>query len=191
MAQTICRMFANRSQALSALEEMKLNGYDECFLFDAEGSGGSHAAVVDAMCRAHLLKNHARIYADGVMKGGAMIALHAQFGMSARAIQILDRHQPIPSGIEEPAIERIDWDEKVPFSSALQLPVLSATKLPFESFWNLQTLTRPGFFFSSLFGMGFRTASATPLSSSIGMATLTRCATPFSSLLKLPLLSGR
>lgn len=191
MAQTICRMFANRSQAQSALEAMKLNGYNDCFLFDAQGCGGTHAAVVDAMCRAHLLKNEAQIYAEGVMKGGAMIALHARFGMAARAIYILDGHQPIPSGIEEPPIQRIDWDEARPFSSALQLPLLTPVKLPFEWFWNIPSLMRSGFTFSSLFGLGFRTGSATPLSSSIGMATLTNCPTPFSSLLKLPVLSRR
>jgi hypothetical protein len=191
MAQTICRMFANRSQALTALEAMKLNGYEDCFLFDAEGGGGTHAGVVDAMCRAHILKNEAQIYAEGIMKGGAMIALHAQFGMAARATHILDSHQPIPSGIPEPPIVRIDWDEQRPFSSALQLPLLTPVKLPFEWFWNIPSLMRPGFLLSSLFGLGFRTGSATPLSSSIGMATLTSCATPFSSLLKMPLLSRR
>lgn len=191
MAQTICRMYPNRSQAESALEEMKLNGYDECFLFDASSGGGSHGGIVDAMCRAHILKHHAKIYADGIVKGGAVIALHANFGLSGRAIQILDKYQPIPSGVEAPVEPRIDWDETVPFSSALQLPTLTRTKLPFEAFWNLSSLTRAGWFFSSVLGLGFRSGSATPLSNMIGMPTLTRCATPFSSLFKLPLISGR
>lgn len=189
MAQTICRMYATRAQADKALETLRLNGYDTCFLFGADG-GASQAGIVDAMCRAHLLKYHAQIYAARVAKGGTLVMLHAEFGITQKASQIMDAHQPINSGVVEPTAKRIDWDNSVPFSSALQLPVLLETKLPFQSLYDLASLTSHNWTFSSLFGMPLRSSSATPLSSAFGMPTLTRCATPFSSLFKLPVLSG-
>ena len=190
MSQTICRMYATRREAETALEDLRLHGYADAFLFAAD-AGATKASVVDAMCRAHLLKYHAEVYADGVMKGGTLVMLHARFGMALKATQILDKYPSIDSGISFPSEAHIEWNESHPFSSALQLPVLTKTKLPFESFWNLSSLTSHHWTFSSLFGMPLRSGSATPLSSAMGMPTLTRCATPFSSLFKLPVLSGR
>lgn len=190
MAQTICRMYGTRRQAEAAVEDLKLNGYEDCFLFGAD-AGASQAGIVDAMCRAHILKYHAQVYADRVAKGGTLVMLHAEFGMALKATQIMESHQPIDSGITEPVSERIGWDDATPLSSAMQLPVLLETKLPFQSFWNIASLTSHHWTLSGMFGMPTRSASATPLSSATGMPTLTRCATPFSSLLKLPVLSGR
>ena len=190
MAQTICRMYATRREAEAALADLRLHGYDDAFLFGAD-AGSTRASVVDAMCRAHLLKYHAQIYAERVIKGGTLVMLHASFGMALKATTIMDKYPSIESGVAEPSEAHIEWDESHPFSSALQLPVLTKTKLPFASFWNLSSLTSDHWTVSSLFGMPLRSASATPLSSAFGLPTLTRCATPFSSLLRLPVLSGR
>lgn len=190
MAQTICRMYGTRREAEAALEELRVSGYAESFLFGAD-AGSSQASVVDAMCRAHVLKNRALIYADRVVKGGTMVMVHARFGMALKATQIMDKYPSIDAGIAESSEAHIEWNESHPFSSALQLPVLLKTKLPFEAFWNVGSLTRSGWTLSSLFGMPMRASSATPLSSAVGLPTLTRCATPFSSLFKLPVLSGR
>jgi hypothetical protein len=190
MAQTICRMYGTRQEAEAALEELRLNGYDDCFLFAAD-AGSSQSSLVDAMCRAHILKYHAQVYADRVAKGGALVMLHAEFGMALKATQIMERHQTIDSGVAEPVEARIDWDDSIPLSSALQLPVLLETKYPFEAFWNFPSLIGKGWTLSRLLGMPMRTASPTPLSSSVGMPMLTRGATPFSSLFKLPVLSSR
>lgn len=197
MTQTISRMYATHAQAKQAFDEFKELGYEDVHLFAGAQPGGegsqaptpSRDSILSALTRAYILKQHASIYADRISTGSSLVTVHALFGTALKARQVLDGLDPIDSGVPDPVYPSYAWDQATPFSSALQLPVLTKTKLPFEKMWNLPSVTRRPSFFSNLFGLPLLSKAATPFSRSAGWPLLSRLPTPFSSKLGMPLLT--
>ena len=204
MTQTICRMYANTEKAKQAQEALKSRNYQDVYLFTPQCGGGTVEGLLDAMMKVYILKSAAKVYADRVKKGNALVVVHAPFTGGLKAQNVLDSFEPVDSGVPEPEIPSYAWDPKTPASSALHMAVLSESKLPFEDFWNMPSLMRAGPVFKSFFGMPLlsKTAaplssligmpifsSATPLSSAIGMSLLSKNKTPLSSAIKMPLLT--
>jgi hypothetical protein len=193
MTQIISRMYASPHKAKLAYDELKAKGYQTLYLFDppksadGQGAGLSRAETIEAMAKAYILKSHAALYADKLANAGGLVTVHAPFGTAKRATAMLHDHEPIDTGVPEPQLPSYAWDPDTPFSSAFQLPVLSATARPFEKFSGVPSLLRKVKYLS-LFPL--LTNDWTPLSSAFGLPTLTSSPTPFSSLFGLPLLTS-
>ncbi|CCE01084.1 hypothetical protein [Bradyrhizobium sp. STM 3809] len=189
MSQTICRMYANPAQAASAKAALEHEGYDDVHLVSSDSAGESIDDIVAAITRVFVLKSHARVYAEGISRGGSLVTVHAPFTGGLRAMQILAGFGPIDSGITEPESHVMPWDEATPMSCILQIPVLLDNPTPFAHFWNVPTLSSSTFSLSALFGMPLLRQFG-PAISSFGMPLLSRDPAPLSSLLRLPTLTG-
>jgi hypothetical protein len=138
---------------------------------------------------AYILKDHAKIYAERIVQGGTLVTVDAVFSTALAAREVLDSCEPVDSGVPEPDHSGFVYDEKLPFSSALRLPVLSNSKLPFEDMWGVPSVVKGRKFLSEALGLALLSCSRTPLSSAVGLPTITQAKTPFSSAFGLPLLS--
>jgi hypothetical protein len=201
MTQTISRMYASKAQAAKAVEDLKKLGCNTVHLFSApEPSGEMNgdgakvhtpppvAGIEAAMLKAHLLKHEAKVYAERVSKGAALVTAHALFGTALDVRDALDSHGPIDSGVPDVKDPAFLWDERTPMSSALRMRVLSEHSLPFERMWGVPSVTKGAAYFSSCLGMPMLSKPGTPFSSALGRNTLSSNKTPFSSRLGLPLL---
>lgn len=202
MTQTICRMYATKAQAMKAAAELGARGYSDVHVFSgevpsAQADANTNAApvgptvssLVQGMRDAFILDSHAKVYADRVSKGGSLVCVHAVFGKALQATKVLERFEPIDSGVREKSTDWVVWDEAAPLSSALQLKTLTQTKLPFEVMWNVASITSRLTFFSNWIGLPLL-SRGTSFSSLFGMSLLSRNGTPFSSQLGLPLLTN-
>lgn len=177
MTQTIVRMYGSHDNAMSAVNELKRNRFEdnEIHVVSAEGAhGGEGDGIVEAIMKAYVLKSQAKVYAEGVRRGGTLVVVHAPFGSALEATEILDSHSPIDSGVPDTDHDRLTWDEAAPLSSTFQWPLLSSDSTPFSSFWNLPSLSR-GRVFPAL-NLPETTSPDASLSGAIGMPLLSRSA---------------
>jgi hypothetical protein len=188
MSQTISRMYKTSGQAASAKAALELEGYSDVYLVSGDSAGASVDEIIAAITKGNVLKSYARIYAEGIRKGGSLVTVHAPFGTAVKATQILGKFGPIESGVSEPKCHVMQWDEATPMSCILQMPVLLEDPAPFSRFWNVRPLTDGSFSFSSLFGIPLLRKDASR-SSSFGIPLLSSNATPLSSLLGFPTIS--
>lgn len=192
MVQTISRMYPTREQAEKALAELRgFSYYGDSHLFagtdPATGAEVPDAVLTDRMAKAMILRDHARIFTAGLRKGGTLVSVHAPFATGLQAMQILDAHGPIESGVPDIAYPVHLWNERTPVSSTLRMPTLTKTRLPFAAFTGLPTLST---------GRRLKTGMLMPMLSRTRwftgvMPLLTRTRTPLSSLFHLPLLSKK
>jgi hypothetical protein len=201
MTQTICRLYATQMQAMRAAAELRSRSYLDVHVFagpaatavegEAPAQGNVEPDLLKSMMEAYIFKPHAEVYAARVSKGASLVAVHAPFGTAQQAINVLESHGAIEDGIPPPPPSKsYAYDERVPLSSALQLPVLTKTQLPFEAIAGVGSLTRrPRLYTAWLLPVLTRVAA--PFSSMFGLPTRTRSATPFSSLFGLPVLKKR
>lgn len=198
MSETIVRLYGSSDSAERVVSELLEFGYpDEDILVlappgssgrGAAPAGADYAALLERLLKFYIIKHHAEIYAEGVLKGGTLITIHAPPGSAVRTTNILDAGEPIPSGVPEPEIVYIDYDEATPLSCILGLPILVTDGSTFSGFWSLPILTSAKASFSRLFGIPLLTSSYSSFSSKIGLKTLSYSASPFSSLFRIPLL---
>jgi hypothetical protein len=225
MTQIISRIYDSRERAAEAVKALKDYGFSgldiHAVLARSSSQGGVTAApaeiddLVTSIQKAGIFKSRAEIYADRVRSGGNLVTVHAPFGSAHAATQILDRFDPIDSGVAEEAGASLDWVDAAPLSSALQIPLLlddpaafsSAIGLPvlldyeprktsllsspspLSSTIGLPTLSDDATPLSSRIGLSVLSDKAAPLSSSVGLALLSDNPAPFSALFKLPLLT--
>ena len=187
MSQTISRMYATPAQAANAKAALEQEGYSEVYLVTLDSAGESSDDIVAAITRGYVLKSHARVYAEGVSRGGALVTVHAPFTGGGRAIQILGNFGPIDSGVSEPESHVMPWDEATPMSCILHMPVLLDDPTPFARFWNVPTLSRSSLELSALLGLPLL-RRFDPGTSSFGIPLLSHDASPLSSLLRIPTL---
>jgi hypothetical protein len=181
-------MYRTPEQAASAKTALEEVDYSDVHLVSADSTSASIDEIIAAITKGNVLKAHARVYAEGISKGGSLVTVHAPFGGAARAARILGKYDPIESGISEPRDNVMLWDEATPMSCILQMPVLFEDPAPFSRFWNLSTLSDGSFSLSSLFGIPLLKTAALR-SSSFGIPLLSSNATPLSSLLRIPTIS--
>ena len=99
-----------------------------------EGSNIPVSAIAAQIAQGNVLLADARIYAEGVAKGGSLVTIHAPFGSGMKALNILEFHGPVDSGMPAPEPVKL-WDEAAPMSSALMMPVLMDDPTPLSKFW--------------------------------------------------------
>ena len=200
MSQTITRMYDSHERAERAADELKTNRFvqfDEVFVFARHGGHGagptgaqaSLDGIVARLMAAHVLKAHAQGYAAGIVRGGSLVVVHAPFGCGAEAINILQSHGPIDSGVADAKDDIVAWDDAAPCSSALHMRVLLDDSATFSRFWNVPPLVKSAATTSSALGLPEAAPSKGPFAGTFGMSMISNKATIFSSMLGLPVLS--
>ena len=193
MTQTINRIYASADQATAAVTELRRNGYqaDEIHVVgptDFDAGKNSSDDIVVAITKGYVLRSDAVILAEGIQKGGTLVTVHAVFGAAARALDILDKHGPIASGLPSKRHPTVTWDEAAPVSSALMLPTTCDDPTPFATYSGLPTLADSDTYASAAAGVPLLTNPRASLSEKLGLPLLSDNPAPLSSLLKLPLL---
>ncbi|MCS6930738.1 MAG: hypothetical protein NZM27_00830 [Acetobacteraceae bacterium] len=192
MPETLCSLFPSRAVAEAAAADLVRHGYNDVHVFGARpGETPTRDAQMEALCRAYVLKAHARLLAARLVEGAGLVVVHAPFGRAAFAERLLRRRGSLGSGLPREAPPAPRYEEATPLSSSLQLPVLTRMKHPFEAFSGLPSLTAPGWMFSKVMAFDLTTRTATPLSSALGLPVLCERGTHVSSALGLPLLVQR
>ncbi len=200
MSQTINRMYDSHERASQAADELR-NGRVDRFTdvhVVSRSSGGaagedvaesSADAIVASLMKGFVLKSHAKVFAEGIKRGGALVTVHAPFGTARAAIDILERHGPIESNVAEPRDDPMAWDDATPMSCALHMPVLLSDSATFSRFWNVAPISKRGGTTSSALGIPAVVDTRGPFSGTFGMSLISDKATILSSLLGLPLLT--
>jgi hypothetical protein len=189
MSQEITRMFATAEAARNAAAELAEEGFSDVHVVTPPAGGDVPVSAIAAqIAQGYVLLADAKIYAQGVAKGGSLVTVHAPFGSGMAATHILNSHGPIASGMPEPEAPKI-WDEAAPFSSAMHMSLLSHDPTPASRYMGIAPLTGSGFNLSGAVGMPLLSDNPMPLSSLFGMTSLSKKAAPLSSMLGLPLLT--
>ncbi len=200
MSQTINRMFDSPDSANRAARELESQGFSsftEVYVFDRYGAAGAGAGraelsseeIVASLMRGYVLKAHAKIFAEGIKRGGALVTVHAPFGAAATVVEILDRHRPIDSGVADFKENLPAWDEAAPCSSLLGLRVLLADNATFSRFWNVPALLKRGSTTFSAFGFAETLNTSGSYRGLLGQRLISNKATMLSSMLGLPVLT--
>lgn len=198
MSQTINRMFDNHERAAQAAHELRFDCFDRfTAVHVVTRRGGPAAGATDAsiegiaaeIMKGHVLRAHAMVFAERVRQGGTLVTVHAPFGTAVAALNILESHGPVDSGVPEPKDDIMAWDEAAPCSSALRLTVLLDDSATFSKFWNIPPLLKnTGTTFSAL-GIPETVSSRGPFTGTFGFPLLSNKATLLSSMFGLPVLS--
>jgi hypothetical protein len=197
MSQTINRMYDNHESAARAAHELRSNRFDRFtavhVVTRSAGSDAGADASIDGIAasimKGHVLKAHAMVFAERIRRGGTLVTAHAPFGTAAAAMNILDSHGPIDSGVPELKDDIVAWDEAAPCSSALHMRVLLDDSATFSKFWNVPPLLKSAATTFSALGIPETVASKGPYAGTFGMPLISQKATILSSMLGLPVLS--
>lgn len=203
MTQTINRMYDSLGRANQAAAELRTNRFvrfADVYVTTSTGGVGPDGAagaaalpaegIVAALMKAYVLKAHAKVFAEGIQRGGTLVTVHAPFGTAVDAITILESFGPVDSGVPDDRDPPVPWDEAAPCSSTLGLRVLLPDSATFSRFWNLPVLSRRGGTTCSWLGVRELSDSSKPFTGTFGMALLTNQPTWLSSKLGLPVLTS-
>jgi hypothetical protein len=189
MSHEISRMFATAEAARAAAAELAEEGFGDVHVVNPPSNPDAPVSAVAAqIALGRVLMSDAKLYAEGVAKGGSLVTVHAPFGSGMLATSILESHKPIASGKPEPGPGRM-WDEATPLSSAFQIDVLFRDPTPASRVIGVAPLTGSDCSFSGAIGMPLLSDNPAPLSSLVGMSTLSSKSTPLSSLIGMPTLT--
>ena len=201
MSQTINRLYDSPERAQKAAHELKTNRFiqfDEVHVVSpadgvvAGGTGATLDGVVNALMKAYVLKAHAKVFAPAILRGGAMVTVHAAFGAATTAIEILDKYRPIASGVPDFSDPLVPWDDATPVSNVLGLPVLLNHDDSFSKFWSVPALSKHGRTTCSVMGLPEISKANGAYVGMMGMPLISHKATFLSSMLGLPvLMKGR
>ena len=175
---------------------MRTNGYqaDEIHVVgptDFDAGKNSSDDIVVAIAKGHVLRSDAVILAEGIQKGGTLVTVHAVFGAAARALDILDKHGPIASGLPSKRHPTVTWDEAAPVSSALMLPTRCDDPTVFATYSGMPTLMDGNASVSAAVGLPLLADQKSTLSEKFGLPLLSDNPAPLSSLFNIPLLIHR
>lgn len=192
MSQTISRMYDSVERANAAAHALRNHHYirfTDVHVTSRAAADVSAEGIVAELLKVYILKAHARVYADGILRGGALVTVHAAFGTAVTALETLDEFGPVDSGVAEVRDRPRPWDDAAPCSSALGLPVLLGDTASFSRFWGLPLLSKSGGTTSSALGLPELSDSSPPFTGTFGMRLLSANGTFLSSMLGLPLLT--
>ena len=196
MSQTINRMFESVERAAQAVQALKTNRFsqfDHVYLFGRDSEGGVEQSVdqiVAAMMKSYVLKAHARVYAEKVKQGSALVTVHAPFGTGGDALEVLESFGPVDSGVPGPRDALPAWDEVAPCSSLFHIRVLLPDSATFSKFWNVPPLAKTARTTSAALGLPEGGGSSGPFAGTFGLPMLAGPRMSLSAMLGLPLLTG-
>ena len=185
MINPIVRMYDSAHKAAAAAAKLKDAGYtDDLIDVISAAATGPGDALMSALMAAYVVRNNAALHARLAGASGAFVVVRPPFGAGVDAIEILNGCGPVsdidPTEVKDGAL----WDDAAPFSSALNLRVLSA----WRPSGGIGTLTDSRWSLFGSLGLAELSASNAPTTEAMGMSLLSSGSTPFSSLLKLPVL---
>jgi len=201
MTQTISRIFGSAEKASAAVADLKAYGFGDASIHVAAPSAGaSQDAVAASIMKFHILKAHAVEYAKRVVAGGTLVTVHAPFGAARPAIDAMEAHSPMDSGVGEPEFPKRTWDSAAPVSSSFNIPALMNGAAPFSAFWGLPVLasrqsalvelSRDAAPLSKALGMKALSPGGAPTSAGWGLPMLSNSAAPLSAMLGMKVLAG-
>lgn len=179
-------MYETERQATLAYNKLRAWGFTDEVTNLVTSGAGSLPDILSAIMAGYVLKAHAAIYARGIQRGLALVSVQAPFGTGRIATEILDRFDPVDSGVQEAINRGLIWDDDAPISSALHLPTISHGAAPFSNFWGLEVAAHRRTL-SDVLGLPELVDADSSLSR--GMARLSDNPAPLSSLLRIPLLA--
>jgi hypothetical protein len=151
-------LYASAQAAAAAVDTVKAEGFTSDLISVVSESAGSQDAIAAAIAAAFVLKNEAKIYAQGVKAGRTLVIVRAPFCTGGQVEKLLDSAGPIDSGYQDPIIRSNVWDEAAPLSSALGgIPTILKSGLPLSRMFGMRTITKDPSF--SLFGNGVISSS--------------------------------
>lgn len=189
MSQEISRMYAKATEAEKAVEELREEGFTDVFVVSPPSKPDVPLSAIAAqIAHGRVLLSDARIYAEGVARGGSLVTVHAPFGSGMLATNILESYETVPTGKTEPAPEPV-WDEAAPLSSALHIPLLSKDPAPMSRVIGISPLAGSNCSLSGMIGMPLLSDGGPMGNTKWGMPLLSRNPAPLSSLLGMKLLT--
>lgn len=189
MSQEITRMYASADHARAAAAELSEDGFDDVIVVTPPEKDVPVSAIAAQIAHGRVHLPDAKIYAEGVARGGSLVTVHAPFSTGKLATVILDSHNPIPSGKPEPEPEVL-WNEATPFSSAMHMPLLLDDPTPASRVMGVSALAGSNCSFSGMIGLPLLSDGNTMPEGRWGLPFLSNNPAPLSSLLGLPLLRG-
>jgi hypothetical protein len=132
--------------------------------------GGDAAAIEASILKGHVLKKFVPIYAAGVAKGGTLLSVYVWPGNGIPILRIVNSGA-IDDGMPKPPATVTERDNPSPFSDALGIPTLTAS--------------RP-----SGFGLPLLCNTRGPYRPVVPLPTLSGTSGPYNAVVPLPLLSG-
>jgi hypothetical protein len=175
---------AEASKAFALLEDRGLTREDNKINIVTPGAGSTPDAVVAAITAGLVPKADARVYAQGIARGHALVSLVAPFGAGRMYEDLLDELGPVDSGVT-PEHDGPVWDDAAPFSSMFGWPAISKPN-PYL-FMGLPAIVRSGRTTSDWLGLPELASNDFTV---FGSPKLSRNPAPFSGLFRLPLLKS-
>lgn len=187
MALVNSKLLPSMSAASSCEKALRDVGFQQVYLTGSKtGETLSDDDAMRSMMTAYVPKANAKIYAEAIRKGAALVTVHSAFGTTKQALDIIGRFNPVASSADVQPEPMREWDERTPASSALQFPPLTKTTRPFEAVWNVKSLTKTPRLYGTCLGLKSLSANKTMMT-----GKLSSNPTPLSSKLGLPCLSKR
>ena len=193
MTQTICRMYSSPATAAEAAETLLRHRSlaEGVRVVSPPQNYVAIDAIIQAIQNCGIIRTHAKIYAERVYDGCALLVCHAPLGTAYAVISCLDKYQPIDSGVPDATFEGFIWDEAAPFSSAFRMATKWDNATPFSTFWNLPVLAKVRNENSDLLKtIRFFSDRPAMLSGMFGVPVLTRASNVFSDFFGAPLSSN-
>lgn len=101
MSTTITRLYRTTQQATDSANALKKAGFNEINTVHAGGEGD---ATIAAIRKGGVSLSHAKVYADFIARGAALVTVNAPALNAVRANRILSRFDPIESPVSEPDV---------------------------------------------------------------------------------------
>jgi len=160
---SLSRMFTTEADAMATLARLTDAGFreDSVHVFGF----GTTAAKLEAH---GVLKPRAALYAEQLAGGSTMLLVEAPLGSAALATDILEDGVLSNSGEPRAQHEGEIYDEQMPVSSALRMPLLLDNPTPLSSWLNWPLLSQVGPR-ESWFGLPLLLKDALPTSWLLGM----------------------
>jgi len=173
-------MFAAAEAANAAAQALKEQGFaSDAITVVGPGTPGTRQNTRDTdsiaarIMAAYIPRAEARVYADGVSRGGTLVIVKAAWGFALKAQRVMAAFDPVETGVPEPHDPARAWDEKRPLSSAFGLKLLGGSAAPASDMFSLPLLSK----------------SATPLSDALHLGLLASGTALLSKALSLPMVS--
>jgi hypothetical protein len=126
MTQTITRLYDSSKQLASLEADLKKSNFKYSVVTGYQGGkSGSVDDIFAAMSKARVGRSDARTYADYVKNGGIVVAVMAEFGLGAKAVEILNRYSPNPISLGSSLSDLGEMSRGTWFSNILHAKVLS------------------------------------------------------------------
>ncbi len=100
MTSTFTRLYADEGQASRVAAELKAIGYKDSQMNIIAGGDSSGGDSVAQLRNAGVYETAANVYAKKVAQGNAVLVLRAAFGRAAKAVPVLDAHDPIETEVK-------------------------------------------------------------------------------------------